>query len=142
MKKYLILISAVFIAVLTVYAGEDRFYSAFRNCSSYSDSGSSTVDGQTIKFRNQIAGWHNDKCIYKETVNYGGMEICTTCQFTKDQLTELVDVMKSFSTVQKYSGTTVDTSSLEGVKNNPVVNVWSKYLQDSSVCKINMPESK
>ena len=142
MKKYLVLSLAIFLTVLTVCAGEDRFYNAFRNCSAYSDGGTSTVDGQTIKFRNQINGWHNDKCIYKETVNYGGMDICTTCRFTKEQLAELVDVMKSFSTVQKYSGGSIDTSNLEAVKNNPVVNVWSKYLQDSSVCKIEMPDKK
>jgi hypothetical protein len=83
-------------------------------------------------------GWQSDKCIYKELVTFSGLESCTTCRFTQRQIDELVNVMRAYSTVQKYSGGSVDTSTLQAVQNNPVVKVWNKYLQDSSVCTIEL----
>ena len=82
----------------------------------------------------QILGWQGDRCVYKEKVNFSGMDVTTTCKLTKSQITELTSVMNAYSLVQKYSNDNVDTSSLSAVQNNPVVKVWNKYMQDSSTC--------
>lgn len=140
MKKYLLFFAAILITAMSVIADDAKFYNALQNCTSYSDGGTTTTEGKTVKFRNTIVGWQSDKCVYKETVNYGGMDVCITCKLSKPQLTELVDVMKAYSTVQKYTGENIDTSSLSAVKNNPVVGVWNKYLQDPSVCQMELPE--
>lgn len=138
MKKYILALLVVFLTILIVTADDSAFYNALQNCSAYSSSGETTTDGALAKFQSKILGWQNDKCVYKETVNYSGIDATTTCRFSKKQIDELVDVMRSYSTVQKYSADKVDTSSLNNIKGNPVVNVWNKYLMDSSVCNIEM----
>ena len=140
MKKYQLFVVIALFTILAVFANDEQFYSALQNCSSYTDSGSSVVDGQNIKFKNQILGWSNGKCTYKEIVNYGGNDMCVTCKLSKAQVDELVGVMRAYSVVQKYSGEKVDTSKLSAVENNPVVNAWNKYLKDSSVCSIDIAE--
>jgi hypothetical protein len=138
MKKYSILVLVTFITILSVFANDEKFYSALENCTSYSDGGSTKTDGMDIKFKNNILGWQDNKCVYKENVSYGDMDVCVTCKFSKSQIEELVGVMRAFSTVQKYTGEKIDTSTLDAVKNNPVVNVWNKYLQDSNICKMDV----
>ena len=140
MKKYLILGIILFSATIFVAAKDDAFVTALQGCSRYSESGQVNTEGMSVKFKNQILGWEGDKCIYKETVNYAGIDSCTTCRLTKRQINELVNVMRAYSTVQKYSTEKLDTSNLSNVQDNPVVNAWSKYLQDSSVCTIEMKE--
>lgn len=138
MKKYLLLIlTFVFISVLA-YAGEAEFFDALRNCSSYTSSGSSKTDGVILKFNNQILGWQNDKCLYKEQVNYGGIDACITCLLTRKQINELVEVMDAYTKLQKYTNTKPDVSSLDAVKDNPVVNAWNKYLADPNICNMQM----
>lgn len=140
MKRFLSIFVLLVLASISVTADDEQFYNALQNCSQFSDGGITTTDGQQVKFRNVISGWQGDKCVYKEIINYGGMDVCVTCKLSKSQLNEIVDVMRAYSTVQKYSGAPVDISSLDAVKNNPVVNVWNKYLQDSSVCAMELPE--
>ena len=76
--------------------------------------------------------------MYKEQVSYSGIEANTTCRLSQRQIDELVDVMRAYSTVQKYSTDKLDTSSLNNIQGNPVVNAWNKYLMDSSVCNIEL----
>ena len=51
-----------------------------------------------------------------------------------DKLKEIVSVADAYYLTQKYTHEEVDTSSLESIKNNPIAQVLSKYLQDPSVC--------
>ena len=139
MKKVFIIGVIVFITALYAIADDRAFYFALQNCSSYNGSGHVNTEGMNVEFKNQIIGWENDKCVYKEYVNYAGLSACTTCKLSKNQINELVNVMRAYSTVQEYSGEQLDTSSLSNVQNNPVVKVWSKYLQDSSVCTLELP---
>ena len=134
MKKYLIAGILILFVSIAVFADDSAFYNALKNCSSYSNSGTVNTEGMDVNFRNNINGWVDGKCVYKEYVNMQGVESCVTCKFTKNQLNELVNVMRAYSIVQGYTGESVDTSSLSGVQNNPVVKVWNKYLNDSSVC--------
>ena len=141
MKKILIMLIVAAVVIIAANADDDSFFAALNNCSSYSSSGTSTVEGQKMSYSNKILGWSGDKCVYKETVIYPGLSSCVTCKFTKPQLKELLDVMSAYSLVQKYSGEKVDTSSLSAVQNNAVVKVWNKYLQDSSVCTIDIDKN-
>ena len=126
------------LAVIAAYAGEEDFYNALQNCSKYSSNGETVTDGAVVKFSTHIAGWEDDKCIYKERLNYSGIEACTTCRLTQRQINELTDVMRAYTTVQKYSVEKLDTSSMKNLEGNPVINVWNKYLKDSSVCNIEL----
>ena len=134
MKKLIVIL---FLAVIPccVMADEERFADALLNCKSYSQSETLKTDGQgEIKIHKKIVGINEDKCIYKESINYMGYDIAVTCKFNKAQQKELADVMKAYSLVQSYSKEKLDTSNPEAVKGTPVYSVWSKYLQDGSVC--------
>ena len=136
MKKYFIVFAILIFSSAFSLADDEAFYSALQNCKAYSNQGQTKTDGNNIAFKSQILGWENNKCTYKESVSFAGMDSCTICKFSKDQINELVTVMRAYSTVQKYSGETVDTSSLSAAQNNPVVRVWNKYLSDPAVCNI------
>ncbi len=137
MKKRILTGLVIILAASIVTADDDEaFYRALQSCSSYSSGGQTTTDGAVARFKSQITGWENDKCVYKEYVEYSGINSCTTCKLTQRQIDELVNVMRAYSTVQKYSDEQVDTSKLSNVEGNPVVKVWNKYLMDSSICNI------
>ena len=140
MKKFIIFGLILTSTVAYTATEDDAFFNSLQTCSSYTESGQVNTDGLNINFRNQILGWDNDKCVYKEYVTYSGMNTCTTCRFNQKQINELVKVMRAHATVLQYSGEKIDTSSLNKVQSNPVVKVWNKYLQDSSVCTIEMKE--
>lgn len=138
MKNYLLLTVVLLLSATFAFANEEAFYKALEGCSLYSSSGETRTEGAVAKYQSQILGWQSDKCVYKEIVSFAGIDSCTTCRFTQRQIDELVNVMRAYSTVQRYSGGNVDTSTLQAVTNNPVVNVWNKYLRDSSVCIIEL----
>lgn len=136
MKKYFIFALTIILTTLIVLADDAKFSYALKNCSSYSESGNVQADGINVTSTKKILGWQGDKCVYQEKVNFSGVDSCVTCKLSKAQINELVNVMQSYAVVQQYSKSNVDTSNLSAVKDNPVVKVWSKYLQDSSVCTI------
>ena len=138
MKKTMVFIMTILVSALVSFANDEKFFNSLQNCSLYSNSGSSVVDGNKVNYTNKISGWQNDKCVYTETVDYSGLKTCVTCKFSKSHLDELTRVMKAYSTLQDFSGETPDTSSLDSVKDNPIVKVWNKYLQDSSICSMEM----
>ena len=142
MNKYLIFGLTLAIGCSIVLAEEaisSKFINALQNCSSsYSESGSFTTDGTTVNSSKRILGWQNGKCVYQEKVKFSDMNSCVTCRFSKSQLSELASVMRSWEVVQSYSAEEVDYSKSANVQNNPVVKVWNKYLQDSSVCTVTL----
>ena len=134
MKKSVIFVFALIATTLFVIAEDSRFTSSLRNCTSFTESGIVNTEGMNVQSTKQIMGWDNDKCVYKETVNFNGLNVTTTCKLTRPQIEELTSVMNAYSLVQEYSNESVNTSKLSEVQNNPVVKAWNKYLQDSSVC--------
>lgn len=139
MKKILLFVASIAITSLCVYADHDEsFFNALSTCSSYTSNGTVDTQGVSADYKSQIIGWQNDRCLYKETVQFSGIDSCVTCNFTQNQINELVKVMKAYQTVQAYSGEEPDISDLESVKNNPVVKVWNKYLQDPSTCSMDI----
>ncbi len=137
MKRILLITLFIFLGTTLISLADDvKFINALKNCSSYSESGTINTEGLNVNSHKQILGWDNDKCVYQEKVNFSGTNSSMVCKFNKSQINELVNVMEAYNTVQMYSPQEIDTSSYEKVKNNPVVKVWGKYLQDSSVCTL------
>lgn len=137
MKKYVIFTLTILLTTLIVFADDARFANALRNCSSsYSESGTVQTDGMNVTSSKKILGWQGDKCVYQEKINFAGIDSCITCKLSKNQISELVNVMQAYSVVQQYSKEKVDTSNFMAAQDNPVVKAWNKYLQDNSVCTI------
>lgn len=135
MKKYALLIICIAITTIIVSANSG-FLASFKACSPYTEKGVVNTDGLEVNSKKEISGWQDNKCVYKESTSFSNINSTVTCKFTKAQLNEIASVMQAYDLVQKYSNETVDTSSLESAKNNPVVKVWQKYIQDASVCTI------
>ena len=137
MKKFLITLLVICFC-LAVYAKtqDDKFINALRNCSSYKDSGSVDAEGMTALSKKEITGWNNDKCVYKEAVSLNGTNINIKCNFSKAQIKEITSVADAYYITQQYSQENIDTSSLDAIKNNPLANVFNKYIQDPNVCSI------
>ena len=138
MKKYLYVLIIAIISASVIYAGGRNFADALQNCSVYTESGTVNADGVDVSTTKQILGWENNKCIYKETVNFSGINSCVICKFSKSQLAELAGVTKAYDVINQYSDNKQDVPSIEDAKNSAVVKAWSKYMQDPKVCSINM----
>ena len=138
MKRYITLVlTLILMCICTTYAqNRDLFINALRNCTPYNASGDVTVNGTTVTSTKQMQGWNDGKCTYKETLSFSGQKITTVCRFSKEQIHEIVSVADAFDLTQKYTEEDVDTSSSDAAKNNPVVKVMGKYLQDPDVCTI------
>ena len=134
--KYNIILLIICITCSTAYGSGDKYVDALRNCSQYSETGNLSVDGLQVTSKKQIFGWIDGKCKYKETINMNGINADILCNFTKPQIKEIVSVADAYYYTLKYSGEMPDTSSLESAKNNPISNVFNKYIQDQSVCSI------
>jgi len=137
MKRFLI-ITLTLSVCLAVYAAnsDDKFINALKNCSSYQESGTVNVQGISAVSSKSISGWQNNKCIYKENLNISGMDTNVTCKFSRQHINEISTVADAYYLTLKYSRQNPDTSSLEAAQNNPLANVFNKYLQDPAVCTI------
>ena len=136
MKKFLVSLFVISIC-MAVYARtqDDKFINALRTCSSYKSSGNVNSDGINALSSTEITGWQNGKCGYKETVNLGGINVDIICNFSKQQIHEITSVADAYFLTLQYSQENPDTS-LDGVKNNPLANVFNKYVQNPNVCSI------
>ena len=138
MKKYIIVILIFIVSnIIAVLAqNDDIFINALRNCTPYNSSDEIDINGTKATSKKQMQGWHGDKCTFKETVKLNGMNFVTTCQFSKNQIQEIVSASDNYFSTLKYSNKQIDISSPDAVKDNPVVQILNKYLQDPSVCTI------
>ena len=133
MKKILSLF-CFFVICLSANAEGDKFVDSLRNCSPYKDSGIVSTSGIEAKSNKQMIGWKNDRCVYIETVEFGTNKVTTVCKFTRPQIQEITSVADAYYLTLKYTNENVDTSSVNAVKNNPIIQVLNKYLQDPDVC--------
>lgn len=141
MKKICILILSIFLLSLCTYAEHDeRFFNALTSCSQYTSNGTIDTQGVTVDYKSQILGKNKDKCIYKKQLTFSGINSCVTCEFTKKQIEELTKVMRAYKVLQDFSEEDIDLSNSEEIKNNPVIKVWNKYIQDPSTCKMVIEE--
>ena len=139
MKKLLIAISIICICI-AVYAKtqDDKFINALRDCSPYRDSGNINSDGINAQSTKEITGWNNGKCTYKEAINLNGANVNIKCNFSKSQIEEITSVADAYYLTLQYSKENVDSLSADAIKNNPLTNVFNKYLQNPNVCSMNM----
>ena len=141
MKKICILILSIFLLSLCVYAEHDeRFFNALTTCSQYTSNGTIDTQGVTVDYSSQILGKTNNKCVYKKHITFSGIDSCVTCEFTQKQINELTRVMRAYKVLQDYTEEDIDLSNPENVKDNPVIKVWNKYIQDPSTCKMVIEE--
>ena len=89
MKKYALFICILIISAVTVFANDTRFASALKGCMSYSEYGTVNTDGMQVDSHKQILGWENNKCVYKETVKFSGIDTTITCRFSRPQINEI-----------------------------------------------------
>ena len=139
MKKVYLFLIAILVFILSVNAGEDlRFFNALKSCTPYSSNG--VINTAEIKagYNSKILGWDGDKCVYKREVKFSGIDACVICKFSQTHLDRLVGVMKAYGDIEELVGNNLDLSDTEALKTNPVVKVWTEYLQDSSVCSISV----
>jgi hypothetical protein len=139
MKKFVVCL-IMFSVIPAICADDTAFYEALKTCSPYSSYGDVSAEGMDVQVKSSIKGWEDGKCVFQEKSAMKGIDSVVTCRFTKPQTEELVNVMRAYSILNAYDGNSVDTSSLDAVKNNPIVKVWNKYLQDSSVCQIEIKQ--
>ena len=136
MKQFVFIIFCTIFISQNVFAGEDAFIDALKNCSGYTSSDTVNVNGISAQSRKQISGWEGDKCAYRETVDFGGNNICISCKFTKSQIQEISTVTDAYYTTLKYTNNQPDLTSKEAIQNNPIAQVLNKYLTDPSVCNM------
>lgn len=140
-KAIMILIVLSICSIVCVSAvSEDKFVEALRNCSPYNDAGNININGVDTTSVKQMQGWRDGRCVYKETLKYSGVDISTVCRFSRSQIDEIVSVADAYYTTLNYTHETPDLSSTDAIKNNPIAQVLSKYLQDPSVCSITAPQ--
>ncbi len=138
MKKFALLI-AIALTSSIAFSEEilsPKFMSALSTCSVFSDSGNVQSDGVSLKSTKKILGKKDGKCQYQEVLNFENESATVSCGFTQAQVDEIIKVMNAYDILQKYSKEKVDISSYATVQDNPIVQVWSKYFMDSSVCTI------
>ena len=136
MHKKPILFLILTIVCLAVHSADADFAKALRNCTPFSGSGSVQTGGMNVKSTKRISGWQGDKCVYKESVNFAGINSDIVCKFTKPQVEELASVLEAYELMQKYADDKPDFSNLEEAQKNPVSRAWQKYLSDEAVCTI------
>jgi hypothetical protein len=140
--KNIFTLFAVSILICIVAAANtgDKFIESLRNCSLYNESGSLNIGGIQAHSAKQIIGWQDNKCVYKEIINYSSTNIITVCKFTQPQIRDIILAAESYYSTLNNSENTPNSLSFESVQNNPFAMVMNRYLQDTSICTMNSYE--
>ncbi len=78
-----------------------------------------------------IDGWKNGKCVYSNFVKEQPEKSKRTCYFTKAQLQEILEASKKDPNQKEtYKGNGMSYTS------DPLSVVFTKFLNDSSTCKL------
>ena len=144
-KIILTLAFAIVICGCLVYAKTTNdntldFMKAFQNCEQFSSVDVIEVDGISSKVSKDIIGWDGYTCKYQEIIEFKdlGFKSKVNCKFNGEQVREIYGVMFEESEKAKKNPEKYKNMTLEKANKNPVLQVWNKYLGDSSVCKIEM----
>lgn len=139
MKKYLTIL-LLFIFAAVVYAENESFYDALQNCSPYSSNGAFNHINSGKNIQIHILGMENDKCVYQEKIIDLELSSCMTCRLTQKQIDRLVRVQHKYSNVWEYPYKETFVYDPDNVQTDPVMELWNKYITDSSICNIEMSE--
>ncbi len=147
-KLILTTASAIIICGCLVYANTGKtttdnsleFMNAFKNCDQFSSVDVIEVDGISSKVSKDIIGWDGYACRYQEIIEFKdlGFKSKVNCKFNGEQVREIYGVMLTESEKASKNPEKYKNMTLEQAQKNPVLQVWNKYLGDSSVCKIEM----
>jgi hypothetical protein len=66
------------------------------------------------------------------------MNTCIECRFTRAQLNNLTNVARAYRGADGYSFENIDITNINSLENNPVVNLWLRYLQDPTICSVSL----
>ncbi len=136
MQKKLIFLMLAILLTLVANASDGEFTKAFKICAPYTEHGEVQTEGVNVSSKKQILGWNDNRCIYKESISFSGINSNVVCKLSKSQIDEITSVIEAYELVQKYSGEKPNFSNLDEAQKNPVTKVWQKYLNDASVCTI------
>lgn len=143
MKKSFLIFIMFFLSSISVIADiDDRFFNALSTCTPYTNNGAFDTAGIAADYNSQILGWSEDKCVFKEKVNLMGLEACVICKLSKPQIKDFTDLATLYKDSLPSNIENMDVSSIEELKNNPVINLWNQYVQDPEVCTLNILETK
>lgn len=125
MKKILLFLTVSIITSLCVYAVGDELYSdlflsRFMKCIPNTINQTVATENGTISISRKIGGWHEHKCTYTETTVSEEKSTSFTCNFSRDQVTELVHTMR------------YDPMGLSSAK-----TTWSRYKNNKEICSPN-----
>lgn len=128
------------VSAKTIAENSVDFLAAFKNCDTFRSTDVVEIDGITSKVTKHLVGWDGYSCTYRETVEFKDLNFKSdvTCKFTGEQVREIYNVMLAESENSKKHPEQYQNLNLETAQKTPVVQVWNKYLGDSSVCKIEM----
>lgn len=141
-RKILLLSVFLIPTCILVCAKGDGFTAALKSCSAYSSNDNVNILNMNVLSSKNIAGWQNDKCVYREDITFMNIKTSVVCRFSQAQINELASVINSYEFLSNYSGEAPDFSSFDTAQNNPVSKAWSKYLQDTSVCSVTTNQSE
>ena len=137
MKKIIFVLGIFLLASSFVCANhDDRFFTALRTCTPYESMGALDVQGVNADYTSRVIGWSNNKCVYKKTVRVPGMDACIECRFSRENLKKLTSVVNANRNNAGYSFENIDITNISSLENNPVVNLWLRYLQDPTICTV------
>ncbi len=121
MKKLFLLTGIILITALTTLAAEviysNIFINKFLHCLPSTVTYTLTGENGDINVKMGMHGWKNRACRYSETRTEGDTTTNYNCNFTRDQVNELVSAMKSDPTG-------------EGVAQQ----TWERYKKTPEVC--------
>ena len=94
MKKIFSILVLLFLVSSFAFAThDDRFIDALKTCSPYESLGVLDIKGISADYTSKIVGWIDDKCLYRKSVKFSGINTFTECKFSKGDIDQLINVM-------------------------------------------------
>ena len=129
----------IFSAVSVSAEQDERLLNALKNCQPYTGYGSLEIKGVSADYKTQVVGLdEQNRCVYKKYVTVFDQELCTVCKFTRYHISEIVRTMNTYEVGYNESGEEVNIEDVEAIKNTPVVKLWNRYLNDPSICNVEL----
>ena len=135
MKQFLILIFAGILCLSVNAEQTDRFVENFLTCSSYTERDNSEMFGMQVQSTLEVLGWRGDLCGFRTSITTPSGEANIECNFTEEQIAELVTAMQENS-AEIESVARQGLESNPQIGENPAVVIFNKYFGDTSVCTV------
>ena len=118
---------------------DERLLNALKNCQPYTGYGSLEIKGVSADYKTQVVGLdEQNRCVYKKYVTVFDQELSTVCKYTRYHISEIVRTMNTYEVGYNEYGEEVDIEDVEAIKNTPVVKLWNRYLNNPSICNVEL----